>query len=60
SSMLAEVLVLQQIGDMAAANEFIEKYFIWKADLHGVLGGAMKNKETYRYAMVKYAILEGQ
>jgi hypothetical protein len=58
ASMLARVLELQQRGDKAAADAFIDEYFRWEDDLHVRLGEAMKATETYRYARVRYAVLE--
>jgi hypothetical protein len=60
SSMLAEVLALQQKGDKAVADAFIDKYFVWVDDLHGALADAMRQAEKYRYAIVRYAALEGK
>jgi hypothetical protein len=58
ASMLARVLELQQQGDKAAADAFIDEYFRWEDDLHVRLGEAMKATETYRYARVRYAALD--
>jgi hypothetical protein len=58
TSMLAEVLRLQQDGDKEAADAFIDKYAVWKEDVHGVLADKMKRAERYRYAIVRYAALE--
>lgn len=60
TSMLADVLAIQQNGDKAAADAFIDRYFVWKSDIHGSLAEAMKRAEKYRYAMVRYAALENQ
>jgi hypothetical protein len=59
-SMLAEVLALQQKGDKAAADAFIDKYFIWQPDPHEKLAESIKKAEKYRYAYVRYAALESQ
>ncbi len=56
-SMLREVLELQYNGDKAAADDFIEKYTNWDEDLHGRLAEVMKQAETYRYALVRYAAM---
>jgi hypothetical protein len=60
TSMLAEVLELQKNGDKAAADAFIEKYLAWEPVPHETLADAMKNAEKYRYALVRYAVLEGE
>jgi hypothetical protein len=58
TSMLGEVLALQKNGDKAAADAFIEKYFVWEDIPHEALSASMKKAEKHRYAMVRYAILE--
>ena len=58
ASMLAEVLELQKKGDKAAADAFIQKYFVWEQSPHETLAQAMKKAEKYRYAKVRYAVLE--
>jgi hypothetical protein len=58
TSMLREVLELQKNGDKAAADAFIGKYFVWEDSPHEALSAAMKKAEKYRYAMVRYSILE--
>jgi hypothetical protein len=60
TSMLAEVLRLQQDGDKEAADAFIDKYSVWEDKVHGVLADKMKQAEKYRYAIVRYAALEGK
>jgi hypothetical protein len=58
ASMLAEVLALQQQGDKASADAFIAKYSAWEPIPHKALAEAMKKAETYRYARVRYAVLD--
>lgn len=60
SSMLREVLAIQYNGDKAEADAFIDAYSDWRDDLHERLATAMKERETYRYALVKYAALQDQ
>jgi len=55
--MLREVLALQQAGNKNAAGAFIAKYTAWKEEPHGRLAKAMKDAETYRYVLVRYAAL---
>ena len=50
-------LALQQAGDKKAADDFIVKYSVWKKDLHERIARAMKDSETYRYVLVRYAAL---
>ena len=59
-SMLAAVLDLQQRGDKEAADAFIRKYLAWEDTPHAALAESMKKAEKYRYAMVRYAVLEEQ
>jgi hypothetical protein len=60
TAMLGEVLDLQKRGDKDAAEAFIDKYAVWEAAPHEALAAAMKKAERYRYAMVRYAILENR
>jgi hypothetical protein len=56
-AMLEQVLELQYRGDKAAADSFIEKYTTWDENLHARLAQSMRESETYRYAIVRYAAL---
>ncbi len=56
-AMLRETLALQQQGEKKAADDFIAKYSVWKTDLHERLAREMKDSETYRYVLVRYAAL---
>jgi hypothetical protein len=56
-AMLRETLALQLGGDKKTADDFIAKYSIWKKDPHERLARAMKEAETYRYVLVRYAAL---
>jgi hypothetical protein len=56
-SMLREVLALQRAGEKGAADAFILRYSAWKEEPHGRLAKAMKDAETYRYVLVRYAAL---
>ena len=60
TSMLAEVLQLQKEGDKAAADGFIQEYLGWEQVPHAALAEAMIEAEKYRYAKVKYAVLENR
>lgn len=54
-SMLREVLELQYRGDKAAAVAFIEKYSTWDDNVQVKIAQAMKDAETYRWGLVRYA-----
>ncbi len=56
-AMLREVLALQLEGDKKSADGYIARYSTWKKDPHERLAKAMKNAETYRYVLVRYAAL---
>jgi hypothetical protein len=56
-AMLRETLELQLSGDKKAADDFIAKYSVWKEDLHERLARKMKDSETHRYVLVRYAAL---
>jgi hypothetical protein len=57
AKMLAEVLSLQYEGDKAASDAFIDRYTTWDDDVHGALAAAMRDKQTYRYTLVRYGAL---
>jgi hypothetical protein len=57
TDLLAEILALQRAGDAEAARAFIARYSIWKDDLHEVIASRMRQAETYRYRLVRYAAL---
>jgi hypothetical protein len=56
-AMLRETLALQLKGDKQAADDFIARYSVWKQDPHERLAKAMKEAETYRFVLVRYAAL---
>jgi hypothetical protein len=56
-SMLRETLSLQLSGDKKAADEFISKYSVWKKGVHERIARSMKDSETHRYVLVRYAAL---
>ena len=58
ASMLEAVLALQFNGDKDAAGRFIDTYDGWNDSVHGVVSGAMRATEQYRYVMVRYGVLE--
>ncbi len=60
SSMLAEVLNIQQKGDSQLAADFINKYITWTPDLHEKLAQNLRDASTYRFLMVRYKALDGE
>lgn len=56
-AMLREVLALQYQGDKAATDAFIERYAVWRDDLHGVLGGKILAASRYKRWLVDYTAL---
>jgi len=57
SDLLREVLSVQDAGDKAASDRFIERWTAWDDELHGALGSAMRATETSRFRLVRYAAL---
>ncbi len=60
SSMLAEVLNIQQKGDSQLAADFINKHITWTPDLHEKLAQNLRDASTYRFLMVRYKALDGE
>ena len=56
--LLDQVLHLQYAGDYDAAKTFVERWNYWDDMVHGKLAERMQQSSRYRYAMVRYAILE--
>jgi hypothetical protein len=59
-SLLWEVLALQQAGDRARANAFVDKWTEWKPDLHEVIAQRMRETERYRFSLVTYEAVDGK
>ena len=57
SSLLAEVLKLQQEGDKAATAAFFDKWTTWKPELHEKLAARIRDAQGARWRMVRYAAL---
>jgi len=57
SSLLAEILAIQNAGDRAAANAFVDRWTAWDESRHGEVARHMRDAETTRYTLVRYAIL---
>jgi len=59
ASLLHEVLALQNNGDRAAANAFVDRWTAWDENLHGAVGARMRAVETSRFTLVTYDALDG-
>ena len=59
TGLLREVLALQDRGDGAAANAFIERWSRWDDNLHGVIAVNMRAQQRYRYRLFLYQALDG-
>ena len=46
------------VGDLAKADEFMERYTVWEDDLHGALARKMRAVEIYRYRTVTYEAVD--
>jgi zincin-like metallopeptidase len=55
--MLARTLDVQYQGDKAAADRFIDEYFKWDENLHGVIAQRIRDQQRYRFRLFKYAAL---
>ena len=58
-NLLTEVLAIQYAGDLARADEFVERYAYWNDDLHGIIAANIRDSIEYRYYLVRYASLDG-
>jgi hypothetical protein len=56
-ALLGEVLRMQRNGDKAAADRFIDNYTTWDEALHEVVARRMRDAETSRFRLVRYAAL---
>ncbi|MEO7795677.1 MAG: NUDIX hydrolase [Thermoanaerobaculia bacterium] len=57
AGLLTEVLALQVAGDPAAVEAFFTRWTEWKLDLHEAIGKRMRDAQTVRYNLVRYAAL---
>ncbi|HZV69523.1 MAG TPA: hypothetical protein VFG10_08265 [Saprospiraceae bacterium] len=55
--LLTKVLDIQYQGDKAASDRFIEQYTKWDDHLHGILGKNIRDQQTYRFRLFRYAAL---
>ena len=57
ASLLREALALQLAGDPAATEAFFTRWTDWKPDLHEAIAKRMRDAQTTRYNLVRYAAL---
>jgi len=55
--MLAKTLEVQNQGDKAGADRFIDQYAKWDDNLHGVIAANIRAQQKYRFRLFKYAAL---
>ena len=55
--MLERTLEVQNQGDKAAADRFIDQYAKWDDNLHGVIAANIRAQQKYRFRLFKYAAL---
>jgi len=55
--LLKKVLDVQYQGDKAGSDRFIDQYAVWRDDLHGVVAKNIRDTQTYRFRLFKYAAL---
>ena len=56
-ALLREVLAIQDAGDPARADAFIERWSQWDDRLHGRLAEAIRAEQRYRYRLFTYGAL---
>jgi hypothetical protein len=56
--LLQKVLDIQYQGDKAASDKFIEQYTNWDESLHGVIAKNIRDSQTFRFRLFKYAVLD--
>ncbi|OQW61154.1 MAG: hypothetical protein A4S17_02030 [Proteobacteria bacterium HN_bin10] len=59
TSLLREVLAIQRAGDRNAANAFVDRWAVWRPDLHEVIAQRMRESERTRFTLVTYEALDG-
>ncbi len=57
ASLLERVLAIQYAGDADAAAAFIDQYTAWDETLHGAVARAIRDAQTHRFTLVRYAAL---
>jgi hypothetical protein len=56
-ALLREVLAIQDSGDPARANAFIDRWSRWDENLHGRIATAMRATQRHRFRLFTYASL---
>ena len=57
AALLTEVFALQTAGDPAATEAFFTRWTAWKPELHEAVAKRMRDAQTTRYNLVRYAAL---
>ncbi len=57
ASLLQKTIALQLAGDPAATEAFFTRWTDWKTDLHEAIAKRMRDAQTTRYNLVRYAAL---
>lgn len=57
ASLLQKTIALQLAGDPAATEAFFTRWTDWKPDLHEAIAKRMRDAQTTRYNLVRYAAL---
>ena len=57
AGLLSEALALQLAGDPAATEAFFTRWTEWKGDLHEATAKRLRDAQTTRYNLVRYAAL---
>ncbi|HLL30159.1 MAG TPA: hypothetical protein VK403_04100 [Allosphingosinicella sp.] len=55
--LLKQVIALQEAGDAAAANAFIDRWGRWDDNLHGKVAANIRAQQRYRFRLFEYAAL---
>ena len=58
TSLLREVLRLQQTGDKAATAEFFKRWTAWKPEVHEKLAARIRGVESARWRLMTYAAID--
>jgi hypothetical protein len=56
-ALLREVLAIQDAGDSARSDAFVQRWTSWDDQLHGRIAQAMRDTQRYRYRLFTYAAL---
>jgi hypothetical protein len=56
-SLLREVLAIQRAGDREKAEAFVKRWTSWREDLHEIVAGRVRESESSRFTLIRYAAL---